>query len=83
MDALLAAYVADGIAAKENGTYHLHPVAMGYQYARAYPYQVVCVELNRGLVADPFVPFGVSPISETKVAKMVAPIGRVLAAALG
>lgn len=81
VDPLLAAYVADGIAARENATYHLHPVAMGYQYARAYPDQVVCVELNRGLVADPFVPFGVSPISEAKVAKMVAPIGRVLAAA--
>lgn len=83
VDALLAAYAADGIAAKENHTYHLHPVAMGFEYARAYPDQVVCVELNRGLVADPFVPFGVSPISEAKVAKMVAPIGRVLAAALG
>jgi hypothetical protein len=82
VDALLAAYAADGIAAKENATYHLHPVAMGYQYAAAYPEQVLCVELNRGLVADPFVPFGVSPISESKVAKMVAPIGRVLEAAL-
>lgn len=79
VDAVLAAYVADGIAAKENGTYHLHAVAKGYEYARAYPDQVVCVELNRGLVADPFVPFGVSPISEAKVAKMVAPLGRVLA----
>ena len=82
VDAVLAAYAADGIAAKENGTYHLHAVAMGYVYARAYPDQVVCVELNRGLVADPFVPFGVSPISEAKVAKMVSPLGRVLAAAL-
>ena len=82
VDALLAEYVKAGIAAKENGTYHLHTIAMGYEYARAYPQQVLCVELNRGLVADPFVPFGVSPISEAKVEKMVAPIGRVLAAAL-
>ena len=80
--ALLEAYLADGIPAKENATYHLHPVAMGYQYALQYPSQVVCVELNRGLIADPFVPFGVSPISEPKVAKMVAPIASVLAAAL-
>lgn len=83
VDAVLAEYAADGIAAKENGTYHLHTIAMGYEYARAYPQQVVCVELNRGLVADPFVPFGVSPISEAKVAKLVAPLGRVFAAALG
>lgn len=80
--ALLEAYAADGIAAKENATYHLHPVTMGFEYARAYPDQVLCVELNRGLVADPFVPFGVSPISEAKVARMVAPIARVLGAAL-
>ena len=82
VDALLSAYVADGIAAQENGTYHLHPVAMGYVYAKEYPTQVVCVELNRGLVADPFVPFGVSPISEEKVAKLMAPIARVLGEAL-
>lgn len=82
VEAVLREYAADGIAAKENGTYHLHPVAMGYEYARAYPDQVVCVELNRGLVADPFVPFGASPISEAKVAKMVAPLGRALSASL-
>ncbi len=79
---LLRAYEADGIPAKENGTYHLAPAAMGMVYAQAYPDQVVCVELNRGHVADPFVPFGVSSISEEKVAKLVAPIGRVLGGAL-
>jgi hypothetical protein len=83
VEALLAEYAKAGIAAKENGTYHLHTIAMGYEYAKAFPQQVLCVELNRGLVAEPFVPFGVSPISEAKVEKMVAPIGRVLAAALG
>lgn len=82
VDALLAEYAAAGIGVKENGTYHLAPAAMGMVYAQQYPHQVVCVELNRGLVADPFVPFGVSPISEVKVGVMVAPIGRVLAAAL-
>lgn len=53
---------------------------MGLHYARLFPDQVLCV--NRGLIADPFVPFGVSPISEAKVARMVAPIERVLGAAL-
>jgi hypothetical protein len=81
-DQLVSAYAADGIEAKKNGTYHQHPVTMGYQYAFEYPQQVLCVELNRGLVCEPFVPFGVSPISEEKVAKMTAPIARVVAAAL-
>jgi hypothetical protein len=82
VDAMMRAWADDGIPAKENATYHLAPAAMGYVYAAAYPYQVVCVELNRGHVADPFVPFGVSPISEAKVAKLVGPIGRVLSGAL-
>ena len=80
--ALLREFAADGIAAGENATYHLHPATMGLFYAQAWPGKVVCVELNRGLVADPFVPFGVSPIGEAKVARMVAPIRRALGAAL-
>lgn len=83
VDALLAEYARAGIDAKENATYHLAPVATGLLYAARYPQQVVCVELNRGLVADPFVPFGVSPISEEKVARMVGPIARVVSAAFG
>ncbi len=79
---VLSAYRAAGIDAKENGTYHLHPVAMGFTHAKQYPEQVVCVELNRGLVADPFTPFGVSPISAAKVEQLVAPLGAVLAEAL-
>lgn len=82
-DQLLAAYAEAGIEAKKNGTYHQHPVTMGYQYAFEYPQQVLCVELNRGLVCEPFVPFGVSPVSEEKVGRMVGPIAKVVAAALG
>ncbi len=76
--ALGQAYAAAGIEAKENATYHLHPVAMGYVYAKAYPEQVVCIELNRGLLADPFVPFGVSPLPPKRIEAMVAPIAEVL-----
>lgn len=83
VDATLAAFHADGIEAKENATYHLHPVTMGTVHARDYPDSVLCVELNRGLVADPFVPFGVSPISEEKVRRLVRPLLRVFAAELG
>lgn len=82
VDAVLAEYARDGISAKENATYHLAPAAMGMVYAQQYPQQVFCVELNRGHVADPFVPFGESPISAAKVEKLVAPIARVVARAL-
>ncbi len=80
--ALRAAYAEAGIKAEENATYSLHPATMGYFYAKAYPDRVLCVEWNRGLVADPFVPFGVSPISEEKVAKMAAPLAKLLGDAL-
>jgi hypothetical protein len=80
--AIRAAYAAAAIRAEENATYHLHDITMGLHYARAYPDRVVCVELNRGEVADPFVPFAVSPISPAKVARMVAPLVSALAAAL-
>jgi N-formylglutamate amidohydrolase len=77
-----AAYVQAGIAAEENATYHLHPATMGMVYAQAWPTQVLCVELNRDLVADPFVPFGVSPINAQKVERAVAPLGQALGEAL-
>ena len=77
-----AACAAIDVAAEENATYRLHPATMGYQYARAYPGQVLCVELNRGLVADPFVPFGESPIGPAKVARMSRPLASALSGAL-
>ena len=77
-DALQAAYVAAGIEAKQNATYHLHPVTMGFVYAQAWPNKVLCLEWNRGLVADPFTPFGVSPISAEKVARLSLPLCEVL-----
>ena len=80
--AVRAAFAAIDVAAEENATYRLHPATMGYQYARAYPGQVLCVELNRGLVADPFVPFGESPIGPAKVERMSRPLASALSGAL-
>lgn len=77
-----AAYAEAGIKAEENATYHLHPATMGLVYAQAYPERVLCLELNRGLVADPFTPFGESPISAAKVERMTAPVAKVLRSAL-
>ncbi|MFT3712087.1 MAG: N-formylglutamate amidohydrolase [Archangium sp.] len=82
VSAAVQAWKEAGVTATENGTYHLHPVTMGMTYAQAFPHQVVCVEMNRGLIADPFVPFGESPISEAKVGQLVAPLARVLHSAL-
>jgi hypothetical protein len=82
LTAVREAYAAIGLEARENATYRLHPATMGYQYARAYPGQVLCVELNRGLLADPFVPFGESPISAANVERMSRPLAAALSGAL-
>lgn len=80
--AVQAAFAAINVDARENVTYKLHPATMGYHYARAYPGQVLCVELNRGLLADPFVPFGESPISAAHVERMTRPLAVALSQAL-
>lgn len=80
--AVRAAFAAIDVEARENATYKLHPATMGYQYARAYPGQVLCVELSRGLLADPFVPFGESPISARNVERMTRPLATALSPAL-
>lgn len=80
--AVRAAYAAIDVEALENATYRMHPATMGFQFARAYRGQVLCVELNRGLVADPFVPFGESPIGPARVARMMGPLATVLSGAL-
>lgn len=79
---LRARYAAIDIGAEENATYRLHPATMGYQYARSYPAQVLCVELNRGLLANPFVPFGESPIDPGSVARLSQPIADALQSSL-
>ncbi len=63
-------YANLGLNAQQNATYHLHPATLGYHYARRYPQRTLCVEFRRDLLADPFVPFGPSPISPGKVARM-------------
>ncbi|HEY8374904.1 MAG TPA: N-formylglutamate amidohydrolase [Nannocystis sp.] len=80
--AVRAAFAASGIEARENATYCLHPATMGYQYARMYPRKVLCVELNRGLLADPFIPLRASPIGAHGVERMSRPVATALSQAL-
>jgi len=75
-------YARIGIEAKENETYRLLPFTMGYQYAARYPGRVTCIELNRELLADPFIPLEDSPIGAAKVERMVGPLILVLREAL-
>jgi predicted N-formylglutamate amidohydrolase len=70
---------ADEIEVSENATYRLHPASTGHSHSARFPQQVVCLEIRRDLLADPFVPFAAMHISQVKVTRMANPI----AAALG
>lgn len=80
--ALREQYARIGVTATENATYKLHPATMGHRYAAAYPGQVVCVEINRGLLAEPFMAFEASPIAPDKVRFIAAPLITALREAL-
>jgi hypothetical protein len=69
---------AEGIQVTENASYRLHPATMGYRYSARYPGRVLCMEVRRDLLAEPFDPFVEMKIGAEKVAR----IGRVVAAAL-
>jgi hypothetical protein len=67
-------YADIGIAVAENATYRLHESTMGYIHSSKYPGQVLCMEINRELLADPFTPFAEMSISERKARRMAVPI---------
>ena len=67
-------YRAAGLEVAESATYRLHPATTAYLHSRRYPGQVLCLEIRRDLLADPFSPFEEMRIGEAKVERMAAPI---------
>ncbi len=63
-----------GIEATESRTYQLHPATMAYRQSLRYPQQVLCLEISRGLLADPFTPFRPMRIAPAAVERLSAPI---------
>ena len=78
VNAILDNYRALGLEVGASATYRLHPTTMGYQYAKRFPGQVVCVELNRERVADPFTPFAASPLDTAEIERLARPLARSL-----
>ena len=71
-------YARIGVAAAENSTYRLHESTMGYVHSAKYPRRVLCLEINRELLADPFTPFVEMAISDRTARRMAAPIAAAL-----
>jgi hypothetical protein len=79
VDALEREYRAIGIAVARNATYRLHPESMGHVRAVEHPGRVLCVEINRALLAEPFAPFEEMRIGREPVRRMAAPAAAALA----
>lgn len=73
------AYARIDIELQENVTYKLHPATAGYVHSERYTEQILCVEINRSQLADPFTPFEPMRICERKVERMSGPLVEVLA----
>jgi hypothetical protein len=71
-------YEQAGVRARQNATYRLHEGTTGYLHASRYAGQVLCLEIRRDLLADPFDPFSEMRIGEAKVRKMTLPLAAAL-----
>lgn len=71
-----------GITPGESATYKLHPGTTGEALARRHTPRVLCVEVRRDLLAQPFDPFAEMVIAPAKVARFAAPLAACLARAL-
>jgi hypothetical protein len=78
--ALRERYASIGVEVAENATYRLHEDTMAYARSMRYPGRVLCMEINRELLADPFTPFAEMSISNRQARRMAAPVAAALLA---
>jgi len=71
-------YASVGIEATENVSYRLHPATLGHQHSVGYAHRVLCIEISRARLADPFAPFEEMTIGADNVTRMTAPIAAAL-----
>jgi len=76
--ALREALARLGIELAESATYPLHPSTLAWDHVMARPGRVLCVEVRRDLLADPFEPFVQMRIGAAKVNRLVMPFVRAL-----
>lgn len=79
LDEVFAQLRQVGIEAANSATYTLHPGTMGERYARLHPGRVLCVELRRDHLAEPFDPFAEMHIAADKVERLAVPLAAAVA----
>jgi hypothetical protein len=81
---LRVAFAPLGLEVTENATYRLHSATTGCRHSRAWPGQVLTVEVRRDLLGSPWRPFVESRIGPRKVGRIARPLAAaLLAAAVG
>ena len=75
VDAIVKAGEALGHDVAVSATYPIHPTSHAWRHSRAWPGRVVCVEVRRDLLADPFEPFAemrIDPVAATRIGRALA-----------
>lgn len=74
VEAVRAGYERLGVTVGENETYRLYPGTTGHRHASRHPGRVLCIEISRARLGDPWEPFGPTRVSEARVRSMVGPL---------
>jgi hypothetical protein len=75
-EGLVAAFATAGFAAAVNGTYSLHPAALGHRWSSTWRGRVLTFEVRRDLLVEewlPFAPKTLRPEPIDAVARVIAP----------
>ena len=74
VEAVRAGYERLGVTVGENATYRLHPGTTAHRHASRRPGRVLCIEISRARLGDPWEPFGPTRLSDARVRSMVGPL---------
>jgi predicted N-formylglutamate amidohydrolase len=67
-----------GVEVGAGATYPLHPSTLAWDHVEARPGRVLCLEVRRDLLADPFEPFAQMNIAQRCVERLAGPIATAL-----
>jgi predicted N-formylglutamate amidohydrolase len=73
VEALEASLRAAGVAMAHGESYPMHPSTLAHGHVTRWPGRVLCVEVRRDLLADPWTPFAEMTISAAKCARLAGP----------
>lgn len=79
VEALRGALAARGLEVADSATYPLHPSTLAWDHVVRRPGRVLCLEVRRDLLADPFDPFVEMTVGDDKIAHLADPLAGALA----